>query len=142
MFNWFESDEERDSVLEQRLSNGRTVREEIEQFDKFSDVLDTRFSIFGIKFGVDSLIGMFPILGDVFTALLGLYALVHAFRLELPTLAKLAIVRNVLVDMGLGAIPIVGDIFDFFFRSNRKNFEIVEKHLRKKAKKLAKESGR
>lgn len=138
MFDWFESEEDRDRVLQQQLPNGRTVQEEIEQFDKLTNLLDTKFKVFGVQFGVEPLIGMFPVLGDVFAALMGLYALVHAFRLELPTLAKLAIVRNVLVDMGLGAIPIVGDVFDFFFRSNRKNFAIVEKHLRRKAKEFSK----
>lgn len=128
-----------DSILHHRLDNGRTVEEELRQFEQLAKLLDTRFSLFGVRFGVDSVLGLIPVAGDITTGAAGLYALGHAFRLDLPKRAKAHIVWNILFDTALGSIPVVGDIFDFFFKSNTKNFKVVEKHLRKKAERQARE---
>lgn len=132
-------------LLQLRLENGRTVEEELRHFRHFAKLMDTRFSLFGIKFGFDSLLGLIPVAGDVTTGVAGVVALASAFRLKLPLSAKLHILWNLGFDTALGAIPVVGDIFDFFFKSNTKNFRVVEKHLAKKARKheaaLRSESG-
>ena len=125
------------SILQHRLENGRTVEEEMRQFEKLADILDSKFSVLGIKFGVDSILGMIPVVGDISTGVAGLYALGHAFRLRLPVTAKIHILWNLLFDTLLGAIPVIGDVFDFFFRSNTKNFRVVERHLQKKAERAA-----
>ena len=115
------------------LPNGRTIGEEIAAFDAFSRLLDSKYGMGGLKFGVDSLLGLVPVAGDVATGLAGLYALVSAWRLKLPASASARIVWNLAFDTAVGAIPIVGDVFDFFFQSNRKNFRVVEKHLIRRA---------
>ncbi len=115
------------------LPNGRTVGEEIAGFDRFSRFMDTGFGIGGIRFGADSLIGLIPVAGDVVTGAAGLYALVTASRLKLPGTAHAEIVVNLLLDTVLGAVPIAGDAFDIFFRSHRRNFRVVEKHLVRRA---------
>lgn len=125
-------------LMDVRLENGRTVKEELRQFETLAKVLDTRFKLFGIRFGLDSLLGLIPVVGDVSTGAAGLYALGHAYRLKLPLRAKLHIVWNLVFDTLIGAIPLVGDVFDFFFKSNTKNFKIVEKHLHRKAARAAK----
>ena len=115
------------------LPDGRTIGEEIAGFDAFSRLLDTRFGAGGVRFGLDSLLGLVPVVGDVTMGLAGLYALVSAWRLKLPASASVHIVWNLVFDTALGAIPLIGDVFDFFFQSNRKNFRVVEKHLIRRA---------
>ncbi|MCA8898669.1 MAG: DUF4112 domain-containing protein [Hyphomonas sp.] len=119
------------------LPGGRTVGDEIAGFDVFSRLLDSRFSVGNVKFGADSLLGLIPVAGDVTTAVTGLYALVAAVRLRLPASASVQILWNILFDMSVGAIPVAGDIFDFFNRSNRKNFHLVERHLVRRAEAYA-----
>jgi Domain of unknown function (DUF4112) len=121
------------------LPNGRTVADEIAGFDRFSDLMDTRFKIAGVPFGLDSLLGLVPIAGDAVTGAAGLYALGTAARLKLPVTAHVHIIWNLVVDVVIGSVPLAGDVFDFFFRSHRKNFRVVEKHLIKRAKRHHKE---
>lgn len=128
--------------MDVRLENGRTVAEELRQFETLAKFMDTRFKLFGIRFGLDSLLGLIPVVGDVSTGAAGLYALGHAYRLKLPFRAKLHIIWNLVFDTLIGAIPVVGDIFDFFFKSNTKNFKIVEKHLHRKAARATKAASR
>ena len=125
------SQEEAESL---HLPNGRTVADEIAGFDRFSDLMDTRFRIAGVPFGLDSLLGIIPVAGDAVTGAAGLYALGTAARLKLPITANIHIIWNLVVDVVLGSVPLAGDVFDFFFRSHRKNFRVVEKHLIKRAK--------
>ncbi|WP_290497060.1 DUF4112 domain-containing protein [Hyphomonas sp. UBA4494] len=125
------SQEEAESL---HLPNGRTVADEIAGFDRFSDLMDTRFRIAGVPFGLDSLLGIIPVAGDAVTGAAGLYALGTAARLKLPITAHIHIIWNLVVDVVLGSVPLAGDVFDFFFRSHRKNFRVVEKHLIKRAK--------
>ena len=116
-----------------RLENGRTVEEELRRLGVFSRMLDSQFSVMGVRFGVDSLLGLVPVAGDVATGIAGTYALATAIRLKLHPLAAVQIGWNLLFDTVIGAIPILGDIFDFFFKSNTKNFKVIEKHLTRKA---------
>ena len=116
------------------LPNGRSVAEEVAGFDRFSDLMDTRFRIAGVPFGLDSLLGLLPVAGDAVTGAAGLYALGTALRLKLPVTAHIQIIWNLVVDMVIGSVPLAGDVFDFFFRSHRRNFRVVEKHLIRRAK--------
>lgn len=129
-----------DDHLYVRLENGRTVEEELRRLGVFSRMLDSQFSVMGVRFGVDSLLGLIPVAGDVATGIAGTYALATAIRLKLHPLAAVQIGWNLLFDTVIGAIPILGDIFDFFFKSNTKNFKIIEKHLTRKAQRHARET--
>ncbi len=120
------------SILDLTLENGRTVEEELRHFRAFAKVMDAKFSLFGVRFGLDSILGLIPVAGDISMGIAGIVALISAFRLKLPLSAKLHILWNLGFDTLLGSIPIIGDIFDFFFRSNTKNFKVVEKHLARK----------
>ncbi len=122
------------SILDLKLENGKTIEEELRHFRTFAKLMDAKFSLFGIRFGLDSILGLIPVAGDVSMGVAGIVALISAFRLKLPFSAKLHILWNLGFDTLLGSIPIVGDIFDFFFRSNTKNFKVVEKHLARKIK--------
>ena len=121
------------------LENGRTVEEELRRLGVFSRMLDSQFSVMGVRFGVDSLLGLIPVAGDLATGIAGTYALFTALRLKLHPLASVQIGWNLLFDTAIGAIPVLGDIFDFFFKSNTKNFKVIEKHLTRKARRHVRE---
>lgn len=75
---------------------------------------------------VDPLIGLvLPWIGDAIGALLGLYIVVLAARRGLSVIVVARMVLNLTVDAVVGAIPLVGDLFDFGFKANRKNLELL-----------------
>ncbi len=81
--------------------------------------------------GLDSIVGLIPVVGDVITAGLGAYMVWEARNLGLSKFQLARMAGNVGVDTALGAIPLVGDLFDFAFRSNSRNLRILKKHLDK-----------
>jgi hypothetical protein len=127
-----------DEIRALLLPNGRTIGQELAALDKVSRLLDSRFGLMGVNFGLDSVLGLVPIAGDVTTGAAGLHALVTAWRLKLPASASVRIVWNLLFDTVLGSVPLLGDVFDIFFQSNRKNYRVVEKHLIRRAEAHAK----
>jgi hypothetical protein len=94
-------------------------------------LMDDQFEIPGTRWrvGLDGLIGLVPGVGDVVSAAISLWILNQARRLGASrwTLARMG--WNVLVDAGVGAIPLVGDAFDVVWKSNRRNLALLEKHL-------------
>ena len=125
-------------LLNVQLENGRTFEDEMRHLQRFARVLDSRFSLMGMRFGLDSVLGLVPVAGDVATGLAGTYALFTAVRLKLHPIALAHIGWNLLFDTTLGAIPVVGDAFDFFFKSNTKNVRVIEKHLTRKVQRQLK----
>jgi hypothetical protein len=99
-------------------------------------VMDTAIKIPGTKFrfGADSIIGLVPGAGDLVGLAVSTYVLAEAYRLGTPgkILAKMA--GNIAIDTGLGAIPLIGDIFDMFFKSNTKNLSLLLEHIERNEK--------
>ena len=81
--------------------------------------------------GLDAIAGMVPVLGDVVTAAMGAYVVWEARNLGLSKWQLWRMGANVAFDTAIGAVPLVGDAFDFFFRSNSRNLKILRKHLDK-----------
>lgn len=106
------------------------VRQRIEMLER---VLERSFTIPGIRrdVGLDAIAGLVPVLGDVLTAAMGAYIVWEARNLGLPKWKLWRMGANVAFDTALGAVPLVGDAFDLFFRSNSRNLRILRKHLDK-----------
>jgi hypothetical protein len=109
----------------------------IAEFERVSRLLDSQWRVpgTGIRFGVDPLVGLVPGLGDVATGLVSAYIVLMAKRLGLPyhVLARMA--GNILVDVVFGSIPLLGSVFDVFYKANRRNFRLLQKHVeREKAR--------
>lgn len=81
------------------------------------------------RFGLDSIIGLVPGIGDLAVSTLGAYALLLAFRLRapLPILARMLL--NIGVDTVLGAVPLIGDLFDATWKANTRNRRVLEAWL-------------
>ena len=93
-------------------------------------VLDDAVRIPGtnIRFGLDALLGLLPGAGDAVTGAVAGYAIVLAARLGAPPVVIARMAMNVLVDVATGTIPVLGDIFDVGWKSNRKNVQLLERY--------------
>jgi hypothetical protein len=96
-----------------------------------SDWMDTRFEIpfVGWRFGLDSIIGLIPGLGDAATTLVSLYIVALAGRCGMPRITIARMSLNVAVDMFLGSLPLVGDVFDAWWQANQRNAELLAERL-------------
>ena len=81
--------------------------------------------------GLDSILGLVPVIGDVITAAMGAYIVWEARNLGMPKWQLWRMAGNVGFDTLIGAIPVAGDLFDFLYRSNSRNVRIIRKHLDK-----------
>ncbi len=94
---------------------------------QFGRLMDDAFQIPGTtkRVGLDATVGLIPGVGDVITALLSSWILVGALRYRVPPLTILRMMGNIVMDIVIGLIPIGGDLFDLFFKQNKKNVELV-----------------
>ena len=98
-----------------------------ETLDQLATVLDDIFQIPGtrIRFGLDPLLGLIPGLGDAISGATSMLIIVAAWRRGLPRVTLARMFANVAIDSLLGAMPIVGDLFDVWWKSNRMNVNIL-----------------
>lgn len=96
-------------------------------------LLERSFVIPGVNMpvGLDALIGLVPVLGDIVTTAMGAYIVWEARNLGMSKWKLGRMGLNVLFDTAIGAIPVVGDATDFVFRSNSKNLKMILKHIDK-----------
>ena len=92
--------------------------------------LDEAFRVPGtsIRVGWDPIIGLVPWAGDLLTALLSCAIVLHAHQMRLPRIVQLRMLMNVAIDLLVGAIPVVGDAADAFWKSNSMNMALLERH--------------
>lgn len=92
--------------------------------------MDTVFVVPGtnIRFGFDALIGLFPGAGDAVGALISTVIIAQAARQGVPKVIVARMAGNVFINTVVGAVPILGDVFSVFFKSNAKNYELLKQH--------------
>jgi Domain of unknown function (DUF4112) len=100
---------------------------------RLAHLLDNQFSIGGYRFGLDALVGLIPGVGDLAGALAGVYPLVVARRHGLGKVVQSRMALNLLIEFGIGSIPVVGDAFDFGFKANVRNVQLLEQAAAKVA---------
>lgn len=111
-------------------SDPHSVRARVEAVEI---LLERSFRIPGVNMpiGLDALIGLIPVVGDIVTTALGAYIVWEARNLGLSKWHLTRMGANVAFDTLLGLVPVVGDAADFVFRSNTRNLRIIKKHLDK-----------
>jgi hypothetical protein len=107
--------------------------EQLAQLEWIADLLDSRFVIPGtnVRFGLDGVIGLVPVAGDIISALISFYLISRASELGLSPWVKTRMVWNVALDTVVGAVPVLGDMFDVSFKSNRRNIALAKRYLAK-----------
>src|SRR5215470_17352275 len=103
----------------------------IARIDALATLLDTALVIpgTGIRFGLDGLIGLFPVVGDIVTTALSLFIVHEAYQLGAPGHVIMRMLGNVALDGVFGAVPLVGDAFDVLWRANRRNVRLLREWL-------------
>ncbi len=91
-------------------------------------LMDAQFVLPGtrFRFGVDALIGLAPVAGDVLTGLLSLYVVWEARNLGAPPALLARMLGNVAIEVAGGAVPVLGDLFDAAFKANLRNVALLE----------------
>lgn len=104
------------------------VRRRLEQMER---MLEDMVTVPGLKrrIGLDAVIGLVPVVGDIAGAAFGAYLLWEARNLGMGKLAMTRMAGRIGLDTTLGAIPFAGDLFDFVYRSNTRNLKSIRKHL-------------
>jgi len=86
-----------------------------------------RIPILGWRFGLDAIIGLIPAFGDTSTSLVSFYILVSAVRYRVPKITLLRMGLNIAIDYIVGSLPVVGDLFDAWWKSNRMNLDLLKR---------------
>ncbi|NLR97446.1 DUF4112 domain-containing protein [Rhizobium sp. P38BS-XIX] len=107
-----------------RLARLRRMRGLARLMDTALRIPGTRFS-----FGADSIMGLVPVVGDFAGAAISLYIVNEARRLGVPNDKLFKMLVNIGFDAAAGSVPLVGDLFDVYFKSNRRNLDLVLEHF-------------
>lgn len=110
--------------------------QELRDLESLAGWLDSRFRMPGtnIRFGLDSIIGLVPGIGDGLSAIPSGYILVRAHRLGASKTVLALMGLNALIDFVIGVVPVVGDLFDVGFRANRRNVALLRAHFERESK--------
>lgn len=108
---------------------------ELHELRRFAHLLDEaiRIPIIGYRIGLEPILGLVPVVGDLSGFAVSGYLIFRAARLGLPREIVSRMIFNAVLDAAIGSIPIVGDLFDFFWKVNKRNMRLVERHLRARA---------
>lgn len=95
-----------------------------------ANLLDRRFTIPGtsIRIGLDPIVGLIPGVGDAIASLVGSVILILAAQSQLPKIVLVRMSLNIALNGMIGAIPILGDLFSVWFKSNVRNVELLERY--------------
>lgn len=116
--------------------------ERMARLERLADKLDSRFSLFGIRFGYDSIIGLLPGIGDVAAAAPGAWIVFEGHRMGARPSVVARMAANSGIDIVVGSIPVLGDVFDVGFKANRRNIALLRRELEKDAAALARRAER
>ncbi|ADI13779.1 DUF4112 domain-containing protein [Truepera radiovictrix] len=104
---------------------------ELRDLRHFAHLLDEaiRLPVINYRIGLEPLLGLVPIIGDVSGFALSCYIIFKAARLGLPRRLVARMVFNAFLNSFVGSIPLIGDLFDFFWKVNKRNMRLVERYL-------------
>jgi hypothetical protein len=103
---------------------------------KWSVLLDSAFRVPGtnLTFGLDPILGLIPGLGDLTSPLFAALLLLHAVRMRIPRVVQVRMVINAVIDVLIGLIPVLGDLFDFGWKANVRNLALLERYAHPESK--------
>ena len=103
------------------------LEESLESLSKYLDEW-IKIPVVGWRFGLDALLGLIPNVGDSVTSLASFYILIAGVRYGVPKITLLRMAFNIGLDYLVGIIPFIGDAFDFFWKANRQNMDLIRTH--------------
>ncbi len=111
---------------------GTALADEVQRLDVLAWFLDSSIPVPGtrLRIGLDPLLGLIPVVGDLVGMLFSAYILVQAARLGIPRVTLMRMGFNVTLEAVVGIVPFAGDAFDFWWQANRKNVDLLKAHVR------------
>jgi hypothetical protein len=108
-----------------------SIEQSLARLEALAKLMDSAFFVPGtnVRMGLDALVGLVPVVGDLVSGAISSYLIWEARRLGASRWVIGRMAANTLIDTAFGAIPIVGDAFDVLFRTNVKNLALLRKHL-------------
>ncbi len=100
------------------------IEESLESLSRYLDDW-IKIPVVGWRFGLDALIGLVPNVGDTLTSFASFYILIAGVRYGVPKITLLRMAFNIGLDYVVGAIPFLGDAFDFVWKANRRNMDLI-----------------
>lgn len=118
-------------IFESLKASGPTRGDAVGRIAALAHLLDSAIPIPGTnrRIGIDALLGLIPGVGDVVSAALSSYIIWEARQLGLPRWKIARMVGNLALDTTVGAVPLIGDLFDMAYKANQRNLRIVIEHL-------------
>jgi hypothetical protein len=121
---------EEPTVADAVASADEDVADQLRQAQGLAHLFDESIPLPGGRsIGLDPLIGLLPVVGDVSASSVSVYIVMEAIYLGVPRSTLLRMVANVLVDTVVGGLPVVGDVFDAWFKANARNVVLLERRL-------------
>ncbi len=107
---------------------------ELQRLKKTASLLDSWVRVPGTRFsfGIDSLLGLIPVVGDTAMLACGLWFVYRAGRIGISKPVLLRMLANVGIDYAIGSVPVIGDLFDFFWKANLRNLALLEKEIERR----------
>lgn len=97
--------------------------------DKLVKILDTKFNVFGLKFGIDPFLDLYPVFGNIIGVGISCYVFWIAYQFSVPQKIYWRMAWNIVVDFIMGAIPFAGFFLDLFYRANAKNLALLTPYV-------------
>lgn len=119
------------SDMDQGPYSGAKALRKLALLRRIAWAMDGAFRLPGSKFrfGLNSILGLPPVLGDALLGTISLYIVYEGYRLGVPKAAIARMLANVAVETAVGTIPIAGDLFDVAFKANLRNLEIIDRYV-------------
>ena len=113
------------------LGSASARRAALQRIDMLARLFDTAFLLPGtnIRFGIESIMRLVPGVGDAAASALSCYLLYEAHQLNVPKSVFARMAANVAIEGVVGAVPLLGDLFDVGFRANRRNVKILQDYF-------------
>jgi hypothetical protein len=112
----------------------RDIEQSVARLEALARLMDGAFVLPGtnVRLGLDAVIGLVPVAGDLISGLVSSYMIWEARRLGAPRWLIARMSANTFFDTVFGAVPVVGDAFDVLFRGNMKNMALLRRHMEKR----------
>jgi hypothetical protein len=112
----------------------RNVEQSVARLEALARLMDGAFVLPGtnIRLGLDAVIGLVPVAGDLISGLVSSYMIWEARQLGAPRWLIARMTANTAFDTVFGAVPLVGDAFDVLFRGNMRNMALLRRHMEKR----------
>ena len=107
---------------------------DLKQARLLAKLLDSQFEVAGVRFGLDAIVGLLPVIGDTIAVLVGTYPIYLARKHKLGKTVEFRMMANLTIDYFGGLVPLLGDAFDVAFKANLKNLALLERAVAARTK--------